>query len=138
MVDSQSYGHSSRSSKMDRHVFKHCSIRNHFDPFCEGQLHNIASKLTLRIQKERYTLMPHPNALSLVSLEGPDFFLSIYCKINLMKIQCIIQPHLCSGQQSGLSPGSPGFKSYHFPIHFSSFLLSLIHQSNKDVSHVLK
>ena len=39
-------------------------------------------------------------------------FLSPYCKINLMKNQCTIQfPIWCSGQQSGLSPYRPGFKS---------------------------
>ena len=27
----------------------------------------------VRVYKERYTLMPHPNALSLASLEEPDF-----------------------------------------------------------------
>jgi hypothetical protein len=35
--------------------------------------------------------MPHPNALSLASLEGLDF-LSIYCKINLMKIHYTTVP----------------------------------------------
>ena len=95
--------------------------------------------LSLRIQKERYTLMPHPNALSLTSLEGPDFFLSIYCKIMFVKIQFIIQyPLWCSGQQSGLSPGRLEFKTYHFLNYFLSFFLNLIHQSIPDVTLVLK
>ena len=50
--------------------------------------------MSVRMKKERgYTLMPHPNALSLASLEGTDF----YCKINLMKNQFTIQyPLWCS------------------------------------------
>ena len=72
--------------------------------------------------------MPHPNTLSLAALEGPDFLCLFIVKKVIEKLSASYNsPLWCGGEQSGPSPGSPGFKYYHIPNHFSSLFLDLIH-----------